>query len=576
LKIDSSKTDPAKTAPATGAVTDRVTDPVKAVEIYDTTLRDGSQGEGVSFSLKDKLKVLQCLDEFHIDYVEGGWPGSNPKDIEFFAEAHDLPLAHARLAAFGSTRRPQIRPEDDRNLQCLVGARTPVVTIFGKSWKLHVTEIFRTTLEENLRMIEESVRFLCQEGRQVVYDAEHFFDGYLDDQDYAVETLRAAHVGGASRLVLCDTNGGTLPRVLGPIVARVRESIPGARLGIHTHNDAGTAVASSLEAVEQGAVHVQGTFNGLGERCGNADLGTIIPNLVLKMGRELSIKKADLVHLTHVARYVNSVANLVFNESLPYVGQMAFAHKGGVHVNSVMKVTCSYEHVAPDVVGNSRRVLISELSGKSNLEHLASVQGIDLSESPGAARLAVEEIKKLENEGHVFEDAEASSTLIMLKHMGRLPELFQLIRYRTSVEHRSTGGTFTEATVKIRVRGEEHLAVGEGVGPVDALDDALRKAIKEFYPAVDEIVLRDYKVRIINPAAATDAKVCVHIESTDKTDGDVWGTVGASENIIEASWAALRDGIVYGLLKRQPEIWRAERTVGQARAEPSAVGRAPG
>ncbi|HVR72891.1 MAG TPA: citramalate synthase [Planctomycetota bacterium] len=520
------------------------------IEIYDTTLRDGSQGEGISFSLEDKLKVLRRLDEFGIDLVEGGWPGSNPKDVDFFRAARDVPLSHARIAAFGSTCRPGTCPADDKNILALMEVETPVVAIFGKSWKLHVTEIFRTTLEENLRMIEDSVRFLREGGRDVVFDAEHFFDGYRDDASYALETLAAAGRGGARVLVLCDTNGGTLTRALGAVVQAVRDRFPDAAVGIHTHNDSGVATANTLEAVELGAVHVQGTFNGLGERCGNADLANVIPNLILKMGRQLSISREKLSDLTHTARYISAIANRTFPENHPYVGQMAFAHKGGVHVNSVLKLTQSYEHIEPDEVGNDRRMLMSELAGKSNIQHLAKSEGLDVGAHPHAVRLALEEIKKLENEGYVFEGAEASSTVIVLKHMGRLPDYFELIRYHVAVEHRATGGAFAEATVKIRVRGEEHLAVGEGVGPVDALDRALRSAIKEFYPRIDSIVLNDYRVRIINATAGTHARVCVYIESTDNENDASWGTVGAGENIIEASWIALKDSIFYGLWRK--------------------------
>ncbi len=521
------------------------------IDIYDTTLRDGSQGEGVSFSLVDKLNILKALDEFRVDFVEGGWPGSNPKDIEFFKAARDVDLEHTKLAAFGSTCRAGSDPADDRNIQALLEVETPVVTIFGKSWKLHVTDVFRTTLDENLRMIENSVRYLLGEGREVVYDAEHFFDGYKDDPSYAIATLEAAIRGGADCLVLCDTNGGTLPTELGEIIDAVRKACPTARVGMHPHNDTGVAVANALKAVEAGAVHVQGTFNGLGERCGNADLTAIIPNLLLKMDCELSMGEDALPNLSHTARYVHAVANLVFPENEPYVGQMAFAHKGGVHVNSVMKVAHSYEHIEPETVGNSRRVLISELSGKSNTQHLAGAEGVDLSKRPEAAQLAVQEIKELENEGYVFEAAEASATLIVLKHLGEVPELFDLVRYRTAVEHRASGGTFTEATVKVRVDGTEQLSVGEGVGPVDALDAALRQSLRGFYPELDDIVLQDYRVRIINAQEATHAKVCVTIQSKDRTTGEVWGTVGASENIIEASWTALRDSIRYGLLRER-------------------------
>ena len=524
---------------------------MSSIQIYDTTLRDGTQGEGVSFSREDKVKVLHCLDDFGVDYVEGGWPGSNPKDVGFFEAARDIELKHTRLAAFGSTCRAGTAPEDDANLRAILAVGTPVVTIFGKSWRLHVEEILKTSLEENLRIIEESVRYLLSEDREVIYDAEHFFDGYAADADYALETLRAAHRGGAQCLVLCDTNGGTLPSTVSAVVRHVRETVPDARIGIHTHNDGGTADANSLIAVEAGATHIQGTINGLGERCGNSNLTTVIPNLLLKMGRELSITEDGLRDLTHVARYVSAIGNLPFPENHAFVGQMAFAHKGGVHVNSVMKVADSYEHVRPEVVGNTRRVLISELSGRSNIHYLADSEGLDVSSHPKAARAAVDEIKQLENQGYVFEGAEASSTLIILKHLDKLPDLFELVRYRTAVEHRRSGVAFTEATVKVRVGDRETLAVGEGVGPVDALDEALRRALAPSYAGIDKIVLNDYKVRIINATAATHAKVCVVIESSDLEGLRQWGTVGASENLIEASWMALRDSIVYGLLQQQ-------------------------
>ncbi len=536
------------------------------VLIYDTTLRDGTQGEGISFTCDDKLKILCELDKFGADYVEGGWPGSNPKDVEFFHAARGMKLAHTRLAAFGSTRRPQKRAEEDGNLRALVDVETPVVTIFGKSWRLHVLEVFRIQLEENLAIIEDSVRFLKEAGREVIYDAEHFFDGYADDAEYALATLDAARRGGADCLVLCDTNGGTLVDAVGEIVSQVRARFAGVRVGIHTHNDGGLAAATSLEAVQHGATHVQGTFNGLGERCGNADLSIVIPNLILTMGRALSIDRTRLRNLTHISRYISAVANHNFPENHPFIGGMAFAHKGGVHVNSVMKVARSYEHIDPEHVGNSRRVLISELSGKSNLEFLAVQKGIDLSENPEAARAAVEEIKRLENQGYVFEGAEASSTLILLRALGKLPTYFELVNYRTIVQHLAlgtAGRTITEATVKIRVGGEEHLAVGEGVGPVNALDAALRAAIHPFYPEVEGVRLSDYKVRVINTVSGTGAKVRVLIESMDATRERSWGTVGTGDNIIEASWIALRDSIIYGIYSaRERNAARAAKSNG--------------
>lgn len=546
----------------------------ETILIYDTTLRDGAQGENISFSCEDKLKILRHLDEFGIDYIEGGWPGSNPKDAQFFEAARSVRLTHARLAAFGSTRRPGVRAEKDRNLRALVACETPVATIFGKSWKLHVSEVFRTTCDENLAMIEDSVRFLKGRGLEVVYDAEHFFDGHRDDPAYAIETLRAAARGGSDALVICDTNGGTLTHEVQEVVALVRREFPGVRIGIHAHNDGGVAVANSLSAVVAGATHVQGTMNGLGERCGNANLVTVIPNLMLKMGRKLSIDAERLANLTYTARYISTIANWSFPESRPYVGRMAFAHKGGVHVNSVMKMSRTYEHVPPETVGNLRRVLLSELSGKANIHHVALAEELELSDHPRAAQLAVDEIKKLEHAGYVFEGAEASSALIILKHMGRLPEFFDAIRYRLAVEHRATGGTFTEATVKIRVRGETHLSVGEGVGPVDALDNALRKGIRAFYPEIHSIVLNDYRVRIINATAGTLAKVCVFIESTDHSTETSWGTVGASENIIEASWAALKDSIIYGLWKKSIPARSAAETREPA-AKPAACPGSP-
>ncbi len=524
------------------------------VKIFDTTLRDGSQGEGISFTVQDKLKILKALDEFKIDYVEGGWPGSNPKDIGFFVEAKKLDLKHAKLCAFGSTCRAGTEPADDANIQALLEVDTPAVSIFGKSWDLHVTEVFRTTLEENLRMIESSVAYLKSQGREVIYDAEHFFDGYKADPEYALTTLEAAYRGGAACLVLCDTNGGTLTHEVGELVDIVRERIPGADIGIHTHNDGGVAVSNSLEAIRRGANHVQGTINGLGERCGNADLIPVIASLNLKMGRTTSVDDDALKNLTHMARFVGAVANQHFSENQAYVGRMAFAHKGGVHVNSVMKVARSYEHINPELVGNSRRILVSELSGKSNMQYLATTEGIDPGENQEALKDAVKEIKSLENLGFVYEGSEASSTLIVLRHLGKLPEYFKLVTYRSIVDHRASGGTLSEATVKIAVQGEEYLCVGEGVGPVDAMDEALRGAIDKFYPEVRGIRLSDYKVRVIDTDHATDAKVRVTIETIDTDTGDTWGTVGANENIIEASWLALRDSITYGLLKKRGEL----------------------
>ena len=519
----------------------------RRVWIYDTTLRDGSQGEGVSFSLEDKLKIVQCLDEFGVDYVEGGWPSSNPKDTAFFEHVRALPLAHARVSAFGSTRHRASPAAKDANLSALLAARTPVVTIFGKTWLLHVTEILGCTPQENLALIRESVAHLKQAGREVVFDAEHFFDGYRDNPSYALEALGAAREGGADVLALCDTNGGTLPETLRRIVAEAVAAF-GACVGIHVHNDSGVAVANSLVAVEAGAVQVQGTFNGMGERCGNADLVAVIPNLLLKMDCELGVTREALGGLTHTARYVSAIANHHFPENSPFVGARAFAHKGGVHVNSVLKQSRTYEHVPPESVGNDRRFLVSELAGKSNIQHLARHEGIDLGTSDEVPRAVIAEIKRLEHEGYQFEGAEASAALIIKRVLGQVPVAFELVGFRVIVERRARDRTtYSEATVKVRVDGREELSVGEGNGPVAALDAALRAALRQFYPEVATVRLTDYRVRVVDEDRGTAARVRVVIESADE-DG-AWSTVGVSENIIEASWLALIDSIIYGLIR---------------------------
>jgi 2-isopropylmalate synthase len=517
------------------------------VWIYDTTLRDGAQAEGIGFSVEDKVKIVTCLDEFGIDYIEGGWPGSNPKDVEFFRRARELPLRHARLCAFGSTRHRLQSVETDPNLAALVAADTPVVTIFGKSWILHVERILGSTPAENLRLVEESVRFLKDAGKEVIFDAEHFYDGFLDDAGYALEVLRAARGAGADVLVLCDTNGGMICEPFRSITARVVEELGGA-IGVHVHNDSGCAVANSIEGVRLGANHVQGTFGGIGERCGNADLVTIIPNLILKMQRALAMDRGGLKQLTHVARYVSAVANHQFPENSPYVGSRAFAHKGGIHVNSVMKQARTYEHVEPEDVGAGRRLLVSELAGRSNILHLARTEGIDLGSDQSVPRAVVNEIKRLEHEGYQFEGAEASAALIVRRVLGQIPVAFELVGFRVIVERRRNDtSTLSEATVKVRVDGREKLSVGEGNGPVAALDAALRTALAEFYPEVSTIRLTDYRVRVVDEDRGSAATVRVVINSAD-TEGS-WGTIGASENIIEASWLALVDSIIYGLIR---------------------------
>jgi len=518
---------------------------MKKISIYDTTLRDGSQGENISFSVEDKLHIARKLDELGVDYIEGGWPGSNSKDVAFFERARDLKLKHAKIAAFGSTCHPRHSAAHDKNLQALIETGTPVVTIFGKSWDLHVKVALGVSLEENLNLIRNSVAYLKSHGREVVYDAEHFFDGFKADPGYALATLRAAEEAGADILVLCDTNGGTL-------TTEIREHFEAAAkqaktpLGIHTHNDCEMAVANAIAAVQLGAAQVQGTINGYGERCGNANLCSIIANLELKMGMR-SIGKENLKHLTEVSHYVSELANLPHRQELPYVGKSAFAHKGGIHVSAVMKETSAYEHVDPAVVGNERRVLVSELSGKSNVIYKAMERGLRIDLSSPAAKDVVERLKEMEHDGFQFEGAEASFEMLFDKMVHHAKDFFELDGFRLITEKRGDGESASEAVIKLRVDGKEEHTAAEGVGPVSALDRALRKSLTTFFPCIKDIRLTDYKVRVLNPKGATDAKVRVLIESSD--GHDTWGTVGVSENLIEASWQALVDSITYKLKK---------------------------
>ena len=518
---------------------------MQKILIYDTTLRDGSQGENISFSLEDKLHIVKKLDDLGLDYIEGGWPGSNNKDVDFFRRAQELKLKHAKLAAFGSTRHPRRALGSDQNLQALIDANTPVVTIFGKTWDLHVRVALGISLEENLGLIRESVAFLKSRGKEVIYDAEHFFDGFRADPAYALATLKAADEAGADTLVLCDTNGGTL-------TADLRESFQVARghvkrsMGIHTHNDCEMAVANSIAAVQQGAVHVQGTINGYGERCGNANLCSVIPNLELKVGVR-SIGKEKLRHLTEVSHYVSELANLHHRQDLPYVGKSAFAHKGGIHVSAVMKEASAYEHVDPAVVGNERRVLVSELSGKSNVIYKAEERGLRIDKSSADAQVVVEKLKEMEHDGYQFEGAEASFEILFDKLVHHSKEFFELDGFRLITEKKGVNEPYSEAVIKLHVDGKEEHTAAEGVGPVSALDRALRKSLTTFFPCIRYIRLTDYKVRVLNPKGATDAKVRVLIESSD--GHDTWGTVGVSENLIEASWQALVDSITYKLKK---------------------------
>ncbi len=519
------------------------------VFLYDTTLRDGSQSEGVSFSAADKIRIAEKLDAFGVAYIEGGWPGSNPKDMAFFETLRGRKFKHARLAAFGSTRRAKNTVEQDQNLRTLLEAETPVVTIFGKSWLFHVHEVLHVTPEQNLRMIAESCAWLRDHGREVIFDGEHFFDGYLDDPDYAVATLLEAAKNGASTVVPCDTNGGMTPDVLGRICAEVRAKLPdGVRLGIHCHNDAECAVANSIVAVVQGAAHVQGTINGLGERCGNANLCSIIPALEIKKGLRC-LPAGAVEKLTEVSRFVYDLANIRPPKSQPYVGLSAFAHKAGMHVNAVRKTSRSFEHLPPEKVGNRRRILVSELSGGDNIAIKAAEYNLELDSRSPEVREILAKLKQMEAEGYEYEAADASFTLLVEKKLKHFIPSFTLEGFRVIVEKRGPEERcISEATIKITVDNRTEIAAAEGDGPVNALDRALRKALTPFFPEVRNVRLRDFKVRIIDSESGTAAKTRVLIESGDGKD--IWGTVGVSENIIEASWQALLDSVEYVLLRK--------------------------
>ena len=527
-------------------------DPV--VEVYDTTLRDGTQMEGMSLSCDDKLRIAEYLDSLGVTFIEGGWPGSNPKDVEFFERAKDVDWKNVTIAAFGSTCRAKLRAEDDPQIQTLIAAETPVCTIFGKTWNMHVTEILRTSLEENLRMVEESVAFLKQSGRRVIYDAEHFFDGYKSDAGYAVETLLAAARGGAETLALCDTNGGSMPWEVEEMIKAVREALPDARLGIHAHNDGECGVANSVAAIRAGARHVQGTINGYGERCGNANLCSIVPDLELKLGLQC-LPEGGLKQLYDLSHFVAEIANLSPNDHAAYVGRSAFAHKGGVHVSAIRRHPESYEHVRPTLIGNESRVVVSELSGRSNVISKAEELGLEVSTASGGRVL--ERIKELESKGFAYEAAEASVAVLMARQQEEYEPPFEVLDFQAGVGRRRGGGMFAEATVKVQIGDEVVHTAGEGNGPVSALDSALRKALRPFFPEVADMHLTDYKVRILDGRSGTGATTRVLIDSQSSHDN--WSTVGASSNIIEASLQALVDSIEYGLslerarLKRQPD-----------------------
>ena len=516
------------------------------IQIYDTTLRDGTQREGISLSCDDKLRIARRLDELGVTFIEGGWPGSNPKDAEFFQRARETSWRRALVCAFGSTCRVGGGPEDDANIQALLESGAPVCTVVGKTWTLHVTDVLRTTLEDNLRIVEKSLAYLKSKGRRVIYDAEHFFDGYRADPGYAIETLKAAARGGAETLVLCDTNGGSMPWQVAEVVRAVRAQVR-TPLGVHTHNDSETAVANALAAVQEGAIQVLGTINGYGERCGNANLCSIIAALELKLGKPC-LPEGHLRTLYEVSHFVAEVANLSPDEHLPYVGKSAFAHKGGIHVAAMRRNAFSYQHVVPELVGNQQRVVVSELSGRGNLLSKAEEYGL----AGGDVGNVLNEIKALEAKGFSFEAAEASVALLMKRAEPGYRAPFELLDFLVNVEHRTGRGIFSEAMVKVKVDGETLHTAAEGDGPVDALDAALRKALVARYPEVKELHLVDYKVRILDGTAGTAATTRVLVDTQRGTRR--WSTVGASTNIIDASWRALADAIEYGLtVGKEPE-----------------------
>jgi 2-isopropylmalate synthase len=519
------------------------------VAVYDTTLRDGSQGEGLSFTIDDKLKIAKKLDYLGIAYIEGGWPGSNPKDLEFFRQAVGLELQQARITAFSSTRKPGINVKTDSNIKAVLEAGVSAATIFGKSWDFHVTRALETTREENLKMIRDTVVYLKDKGLEVIFDAEHFFDGYKNNPDYALEVLGAAESAGADCLVLCDTNGGTMPWEIADIFEKVRTNNQ-RQLGVHVHNDSGCATANTLMAVQHGCVHVQGTMNGYGERCGNVDLCTVIAGLELKMHRR-ALPAGNLKRLTEVSRYISEIANMPHHNNQPYVGHGAFAHKGGIHVSALLKDSLTYEHIDPEAVGNHRRVLVSELSGLSNLLYKAREFNIDVNEYDAETRKVIRQIKELENQGFQFEGAEASMELLLRKAFGQFKEYFDLQNLKIILEKNGDGEMTSEAMIKVAIDDKVVHTAAEGDGPVNALDNSLRKALHEVFPDIEEMHLSDYKVRVLDGSQATAARVRVLIESGDHSSK--WSTVGVSENIIEASWQALADSINYKLMKKNME-----------------------
>lgn len=519
---------------------------MKKIEIYDTTLRDGAQSEGIAFSVNDKLKIISILDDLGVDYIEAGWPGSNPKDIEVFAQIKNLNLKHSKIAAFGCTRRPNVLASEDKILQGLLEAQTNTITIFGKTWDFHVEQALGTTNEENLNMISDSIKYLKSFGKEVFFDAEHFFDGYKNNPQYALETLSAAHHAGADRIILCDTNGGCINTEVYKITKTVQESLPNAKIGIHAHNDSDMAIANSIAGVEAGAIQVQGTINGYGERCGNANLCSIIPNLQIKLNFDVISDKIQ--NLTHTARQISEIANKRLYENSPYVGRSAFAHKAGIHASGVRKHSSTYEHISPEDVGNARRILVSDQAGlaslKVKLEKLRLGTKVDESDLPKI----IEHIKKLEWEGFTFENADASFELMLMDILGIRQRYFELMGFRmiTDTFHESLNDITAETSIKIKIQDQIIHTVSEGNGPVDALDKAIRKALIDIYPEIEKFKLSDFKVRIVDSKEGTGAKTRVHMETTDGYNR--WDTVGLSHNIGEASYMALIDSLSFGLL----------------------------
>lgn len=527
---------------------------MEPILLYDTTLRDGTQGENINFTAEEKISIAERFDDLGINYIEGGWPGSSPRDNRFFKLAKGIKFKSSRLTAFGSTRKRGIDPSDDYNLKAILEADTPVVAIFGKSWDLHVEQIMNNTLEENLAMIRDTVEFLKKYNREVIFEAEHFFDGYKANKDYALKTLRSAIDGGADAVVLCDTNGGTLTFEIEPIIKEVggilRKAVQSetdglsVKMGIHTHNDCGMAVANSIAAIQAGAVMVQGTINGYGDRCGNADLTSIIPILCLKM-KYPCMAEENLSKLKKLSRYVSETANMIPLSSRPFVGKSAFAHKGGVHVNAITKVPRAYEHIDPERVGNARRVLVSDLSGKSNVEYKANELGLKIGTNGYDSRKIVSEIKRLEQEGYQFDAAEGSLRILLEKFTDQFKPLFELESFRITIEKNKDQPCSAHATIKISVNGTSEITAAEGDGPVSALDNALRKALDKFFPNLDTMHLVDFKVRVMDGREGTASTVRVLIQSRDQDQ--VWNTIGVSKDIIEASWQALADSFQYKL-----------------------------